>query len=249
MLLPVRVPDGYKHAHGVAQNYCYTVFTMEYPPYIAPILTVDSVVMQLQGNKLAVLLIKRARDPFKGVWALPGGYDPAGETTTQALARILKTKAGLDASGLQLDQLHTFDTVGRDPRGHAVTVTYMGLGKDITLDVSSNTVENPAFFPIDALPQLAYDHDQIITYARQRLRSKLTHTTAISALLPQKFTLTELQQAYEAVLGHALDKRNFRKKLLASGFIEPTGVFAKDGPHRPAQLYTFCEPSPFFTAD
>jgi len=219
---------------------------MKYPPYVAPILTVDSVVMQLQNGELAVLLVQRARDPFKGSWALPGGYDPAGETTTQALARILKTKAGLNISTLQIDQLHTFDHVARDPRGHAVTVTYMALGKDISLNTASKTAENPTFFPVNNLPPVAYDHRDIIDYAHQKLRQKITQTTAISALLPAKFTLTQLQQAYEAIMGHPLDKRNFRKKILASNFIEPTGVYAKDGAHRPAQLYVFRASQSFF---
>lgn len=219
---------------------------MKYPPYVAPILTVDSVVMQLQNGELSVLLVQRARDPFKGSWALPGGYDPAGETTTQALARILKTKAGLDMDTLQIDQLHTFDHIARDPRGHAVTVTYMALGKDISLDTSSRTAENPTFFAVNNLPPVAYDHRDIIDYAHQKLRQKITQTTAISTLLPAKFTLTQLQQAYEAIMGHPLDKRNFRKKILLSGFIEPTGVYAKDGAHRPAQLYTFRASQSFF---
>lgn len=219
---------------------------MKYPPYVAPILTVDCVVMQLQNGALSVLLVQRARDPFKGSWALPGGYDPAGETTTQALARILKTKAGLDMSALQTDQLHTFDHVARDPRGHAVTVTYMALGKDVSLDAASKTAENPTFFPVSNLPPVAYDHHDIIEYAHQKLRQKITQTTAISALLPATFTLTQLQQVYEAIMGHPLDKRNFRKKILASNFIEPTGVYTKDGAHRPAQMYKFRALQSFF---
>lgn len=230
----------------VSHKITATLYPMDYPPYIPPILTVDCVVMQLQNGVLSVLLIRRARDPFKGSWALPGGYDPAGETTTQALARILKTKAGLHMNTLQTDQLHTFDTVARDPRGHAVTVTYMGLGKDISLDANSKTAENPTFFPVNNLPPMAYDHRDIIDYAHKKLRQKITQTTAISALLPTKFTLTQLQQAYEAIMGHPLDKRNFRKKILASSFIQPTGVYAKEGAHRPAQLYTFGSLPSFF---
>lgn len=210
--------------------------------YEPPILTVDCVAMQLQNGRLSVLLIQRARDPFKGSWALPGGYNPAGETTLQALKRILETKAGVDMRSLCIDQLHTFDTVARDPRGHAVTVTYMGLGKDITLKDSLATTEKPTFFPINALPPVAYDHLDIIKYAHERLKIKVTHTNAIGALLPEKFTLTQLQQAYEAIMEHPLDKRNFRKKILSSQFIQPTGTYAKDGAHRPAQIYTFREP-------
>jgi 8-oxo-dGTP diphosphatase len=200
---------------------------------------VDSVVFQLDGNRLSVLLIKRAREPFTGWWALPGGYCAGGETTRAAMARILQDKAGLDTDTLGLvEQLYTFDTVARDPRGHAVSVTYMGLGRDLQLQESSGA-QSPQFFPVDALPELAYDHGGIITYALERLRSKLTYTNATYAILPSMFTLTQLQQAYEAVLGRPLDKRNFRKKFLSYNAIEPIGKQYKEGAHRPAMLYQF----------
>jgi len=211
--------------------------------YVPPTLTVDSVVLQLDGNKLSVLLIKRTREPFIGWWALPGGYCAAGETTRDAMARILNDKAGLEAGKLGLvEQLYTFDTVARDPRGHAVSVTYMGLGRDLQLE-AGNHIQSPQFFPIDTLPELAYDHHDIIRYALERLRSKLSYTNAVYALLPDMFTLTQLQQAYEAVLEHSLDKRNFRKKFLSYDAIEPTGQQHKEGAHRPAMLYHFRETS------
>lgn len=211
--------------------------------YTPPTLTVDSVIMQLQGGKLAVLLIQRAREPFKGRWALPGGYNPAGETTLQAMDRILKKKVGLHTANLNhIEQLFTFDTIGRDPRGHTVTVTYLGLGRSISPDESIDTAEKPAFFALDNLPGLPYDHKEIISYARKRLQSKVMNTTIISTLLPAQCTLTQIQSAYEAVLGETLDKRNFRKRFLAFNFVEPTGEYSKDGPYRPAQLYTFRHP-------
>jgi len=207
--------------------------------YEPPIVTVDSVIFQLVRNELCVLLLQRAAEPFKGEWALPGGYNAAGETTHEAMARILATKTGLTVAELPLvEQLYTFDTVARDPRGHAVSVSYMGLGKNIELH-ASNTVQNPRFFPLNALPQLAYDHKDIVNYAHERLSSKVMYTNAVFALLPQFFTLSQLQSAYEAILGRQLDKRNFRKKFLSLELVEPSDQYHQEGAHRPAQLYSF----------
>lgn len=211
--------------------------------YTPPILTVDSVVFQLIDNQLSVLLIKRGKDPFKGAWALPGGYNAIKETTSEAMARILAQKGGVAVDDLRLvEQLYTFDTVARDPRGHAVSVTYMGLGKDIPV-TNSNSTESPKFFPINALPELAYDHGTIIEYAHNRLASKITYTNAIYALLPELFTLSQLQVAYEAVFERPLDKRNFRKKFLSFGLIKETDQQFRDGAHRPARLYRFNQQS------
>lgn len=207
-------------------------------PYQPPTVTVDAVVFQLQKNELEVLLIKRSKDPFKDCWALPGGYSALGETTREALQAIVKRKAGVDLTNdlKYIEQLYTFDTVARDPRGHAVSVTYMGCGLDIAPKQSS---EPTTFYPVSALPKLAYDHLEIITYARQRLAAKLTYTNAVYGLLPKQFTLTQLQAAYEAVFGHELDKRNFRKKFLSLGLIQATDEMFREGAHRPAKLYKF----------
>lgn len=211
--------------------------------YVAPTLTVDGVVFQLIDNLLCVLLIQRSKEPFDGWWALPGGYNAAGETTTEALNRILWNKGGIQTSDIKLvEQLYTFDTVARDPRGHAVSVTYMGLGLNLE-PKASKTTEKPQFFPLSDLPQLAYDHSTIIKYAHERLRSKLTYTNAIFALLPATFTLSKLQSAYEAVLGRELDKRNFRKKFLSLDLIEATDKMFQEGAHRPARLYQFRQQS------
>lgn len=210
--------------------------------YIPPIMTADAVLLQLIDEQLSVLLIERANDPFKGVYALPGGYIASGETTSDATARVVKTKAGIDSKALKLiEQLYTFDTVARDPRGHAVSVTYMGLGKDLVPEAGPTT-QKPQFFPVTSLPKMAYDHAAIINYAHDRLKSKITYTNAIFALLDPFFTLSQLQAAYEAVLGETLDKRNFRKKFLSLNLIHATDEYARDGAHRPAQLYRFNSP-------
>jgi 8-oxo-dGTP diphosphatase len=207
--------------------------------YQAPILTVDSVVFQIINDQLCVLLIRRSGEPFKNQLALPGGYNQNAETTTECMARILKQKAGLTPKDIRLiEQLYTFDTVARDPRGHAVSVTYMGLGKDM-VPVASDATQSPDFYPVNDLPDLAYDHAEIITYARERLGAKITYTNAVFALLDNVFTLTQLQTAYEAIFGRDLDKRNFRKKFLALDLIHETSEMLKGGAHRPARLYAF----------
>lgn len=205
--------------------------------YIAPTLTVDAVIFQLIDDVLNVLLIKRPNEPFKGSWALPGGYNPQGETTLAALERIIKEKTGVAISSdlRYIEQLYTFDTVARDPRGHAVSVTYTGYGREI----SPSADKNADFFPVSNLPNLAYDHAEIIKYAHERLISKLSYTNAVYAFLPPTFTLAELQSAYEAVFGHELDKRNFRKKFLSLNLIHETAEMKRTGAHRPARLYEF----------
>jgi 8-oxo-dGTP diphosphatase len=184
------------------------------------------------------MLMKRPNEPFKGSWALPGGYNPKGETTLQALERIVATKTGVDIDKdlTYIEQLYTFDTVARDPRGHAVSVTYMGAGQDVESHIMNPDV---GFFEVNNLPKLAFDHENIIEYAHQRLISKLTYTNAIFAFLPAEFTLTKLQIAYEAIMDRKLDKRNFRKKIQDLGFIKDTHEMQREGAHRPAKLYKF----------
>lgn len=211
-------------------------------PYVAPTLTVDAVIFRLEKNSLQVLLVKRSSAPFKGLWAVPGGYNAAGRTTMEALREVVERKAGvdIDKSLVYIEQLYTFDTVARDPRGHAVSVTYMGCGRDIQ---SSKHIDEVLFVDVDNLPSLAYDHARIVTYARERLAAKLTYTNAVYALLRPCFTLTQLQTAYEAVFGRTLDKRNFRKKFLSLNLIHETDETWREGAHRPARLYQFNDTS------
>jgi 8-oxo-dGTP diphosphatase len=206
--------------------------------YIPPTITVDAVVFQIVDNRLSVLLIRRAGEPFRGHWALPGVYNQLGETTREAMSRALSRKAGVNPDDINaVDQLFTFDTVARDPRGHAVSVTYMALGDDF--QIREDDAQNPAWFAVDDLPELAFDHADIIDFARKRLASKITYSNLIAGLLPEEFTLSELQAAYEAVLGRMLDKRNFRKKFLGLDFIRETNKTRQNGAHRPAKLYKF----------
>lgn len=207
-------------------------------PYVPPTLTVDAVIFQISNGVLEVLLMKRPNEPFKGEWALPGGYNAKGETTTSALSRIVAQKTGVDVDDdlSYIEQLYTFDTVDRDPRGHAVSVTYLGCGRDIRLREAGTHV---AFLDVNNLPRLAYDHNAIIHYARERLIAKLTYTNAVSAFLERRFTLTQLQTAYEIIFNREFDKRNFRKKFLSLGLVHETNELWRDGAHRPAKLYEF----------
>jgi 8-oxo-dGTP diphosphatase len=207
-------------------------------PYTPPTLTVDAIIFQLIDNVLNVALLQRANDPFKGDWALPGGYSPEGETTLEALERVVQYKAGINIQNdlSYIEQLYTFDTVARDPRGHAVSVTYMGCGREVSPNQAHSVIN---FFPVDDLPPIAYDHKQIIEYAHQRLISKLSYTNAVYAFLPDRFTLAELQSAYEAIFGYDLDKRNFRKKFLGLNLTIETEEMRREGAHRPARLHRF----------
>ena len=205
--------------------------------YEPPTLTVDGVILQIIDNSLQVLLIRRSNNPMKNSLALPGGYNAKGQTTMEAFMRILERKAGIAARQIELiEQLYTFDTVSRDPRGHAVSVTYLGLGNGL---VVNSTTENPEFYPVDNLPQVAFDHKQIIDLAIERLISKISYTNVVYSLLPKKFTLSQLQKTYEIILGRELDKRNFRKKFNSFNVIENSGEYYREGAHRPAKLYQF----------
>ena len=219
-------------------NLSYNAHGMAYE-YKAPTLTVDMVIFRIIDGKLNVLLIQRANKPFKGEWALPGGYNAAGDTTLEAMDRVLSAKVGVHPSDVtHVEQLYTFDTVARDPRGPAVSVSYMGLTNKLEPKVAEAT-HNPHYFPLDTLPHLAYDHAEIVEYAVKRLQAKITYASAVYALLPKTFTLTQLQHAYEAILGRPLDKRNFRKKFLSFDLLKPTDKYFQDGAHRPALLYQF----------
>lgn len=206
-------------------------------PYTPPTLTVDAVIFQVNNNTLKVLLLKRPNEPFKGEWALPGGYNAKGETTTDALERVVFQKTGVKIKDdlRYIEQLYTFDTINRDPRGHAVSVTYMGCGRNITYNEDLEV----AFFDVNKIPKLAYDHANIIKYAKERLIAKMTYTNSAFAFLDRKFTLTQLQTVYEIVFGREFDKRNFRKKFLSLNLIHETNELWRDGAHRPAKLYEF----------
>ena len=205
--------------------------------YERPALTVDCVVFGFDEGELKLLLIERGMKPFKGRWALPGGFVRVEETLEEAARRELAEETGL--KDVFLEQLYTFSALRRDPRERVVSVAYYALVKlgDHETKAATDAAE-ARWFPLSKLPALAFDHADILATALDRLRGKLRYQPIGFELLPAKFTLSQLQHLYEAVLGLKLDKRNFRKKVLSFGFLMPLKEHIK-GAHRPAQVYRF----------
>ena len=200
--------------------------------------TVDVVIFALRDGVLQVLLIQRGIPPFEGRWALPGGFVLEHESVDEAARRELEEETGV--RDVYLEQLYTFGEPNRDPRGRVVTVAYYALlTTEAATPVAGTDAGAAQWMPARRHPPLAFDHDRILAYAIERLANKLEYTTIGFKLLPKKFTLSQLQRVYEAVLGRTLDKRNFRRKIALLGVLRPLEEWAKDGPSRPAQLYRF----------
>ncbi len=197
------------------------------------------VIFTVDAGRLRVLLIRRSAAPFKDVWSLPGGLLHHEESLDEAAVRKLDDETGL--TDVFLEQLYTF--AGLDRQG-SVAIAYFALVDIGQTHLARRREWLPAWFPIDELPSLAFQNDHVIDYALRRLRAKLDYSNVAYSLLPAEFTLSQLQGTYEAILSRALDKRNFRKRILSLGIIEPTGRRAGEGRHRPAQLYAFRERKP-----
>ncbi len=205
-----------------------------------PGLTVDAVVfgVDLEQRDLQVLLVRRRLEPFAGTWALPGGYVHEGEGLEAAVRRELGEETGV--TELYLEQLYTFGEPGRDPRGHVVTVAYYGLVKLLEQHLAAATdAADVGWFALDDTPSLAFDHAAILALAQERLRSKVRWRPVGFELLPERFTLGQLQRLYEILLEREVDKRNFRKKILSMDILLDTGEVEKDVAHRAARLYRF----------
>ena len=206
--------------------------------YPRPALTVDCVVFGFDEGDLKVLLIQRGLEPFKGKWALPGGFVRIEETIDAGARRELKEETGL--TNVFLEQLYTFGALDRDPRERVVSVAHYALVKLSDHRVKAATDASDArWFPAISSPPLAFDHEGILEVALRRLRSKVRYEPIGFELLPEKFTLSQLQHLYEAILGAKLDKRNFRKKVLGLGLLTPLKETLQAGRHRPAQLFRF----------
>lgn len=212
---------------------------------------VDVVVFTVADGRLRVLLTRRDRDPFEGRWSLPGGFVGENESADEAAEVALSAKAGV--SGVYLEQLYTFSAPERDPRSRVVSVAYYALVPQAVLRDAGGSRESRWFdvgthprgelwvsAPDDTITPLAFDHGAILDTALLRIRGKLEYVPLGFQLLPTKFTLTDIQQVYEAILGHPVDKRNFRSKLVKSGLVAQLDEF-RTGPHRPARLYQFTE--------
>jgi 8-oxo-dGTP diphosphatase len=204
---------------------------------------VDNCIFTVLEDRLHLLLIQMTKVPYKGMWALPGGLIQNDESLDAAAVRILYEETGV--ADVYLEQLYTFGRPDRDPAGRVVSIAYFALihAAGMALCTQPKYAE-VRWWPCATLPPLAYDHDAVAAYAQQRLEWKLAYTNVVWSLLPRRFALTELQKVYEAVLGKKLDKRNFRKKILALGLVEPVGETAMRGAHRPAMLYRFTSREP-----
>lgn len=200
--------------------------------------TVDIVVFALDEQDLQVMLIERDLPPFAGTWALPGGFVRVEETVDQAAARELREETGLH--DIFLEQLYTFGAIHRDPRERVITVAYYALVNLAGHAVHASTdARRAAWFSVNDLPKLAFDHRQILDVALERLRGKVRYQPIGFELLPEKFTLRQLQHFYEIILDRPLDKRNFRKKVLSMGIIKETNDVETDVAHRAARLFRF----------
>lgn len=210
------------------KQFCY--------PYAHPAVTTDVVLFTIRDEKLQLLLIRRRNPPFQGQWALPGGFLDMDEDLADCALRELKEETGI--SDVYLEQLCTFGRPERDPRERVISVAYYGLvpSESMTLRPDTDATE-AAWFALKALPELAFDHRQIVEKARERLAAKLDYSTIAFQFLPQQFTLSELQDVYETIRSEPMDKRNFRKWILGRNLIEETGGERRNGSHRPAKLF------------
>jgi 8-oxo-dGTP diphosphatase len=212
-----------------------TGHTYRYP---RPALTVDVALFGWAGAALQVLLVQRDKAPFDGSWALPGGFVQVDEGLEAAALRELDEKTHI--RDVFLEQLYTFGAPDRDPRDRVVSVAYFALVRPAAHPPRADAYTRAAgWFEVDALPELAFDHAEILRVARARLRSKVRWAPIGFELLPPAFTLGQLQRLYEAILGRPLDKRNFRKKLLSLGLLTDLNRHETGVAHRPSRLYAF----------
>jgi 8-oxo-dGTP diphosphatase len=208
----------------------------------SPLVAVDVVIFSIVERDLQALLVEVKSGPYTGRWAFPGGLVPVGEAPEVTATRELSAQTGI--GDVYLEQLRTFGDPGRDPRSHVVSVAYFALvaGKG-QVHADNPKYRRMQWFSVRDLPSLAYDHNLLAHCALERLRSKLAYTNIVYSLLPREFTLGELQEIYEIIVGRPLDRRNFRKKILALGLLRPLHR-QRRGRHRPAQLYAFTRREP-----
>lgn len=208
-------------------------YTYEYPH---PAVTVDIMVFTVEDGDLKVLLIKRAQPPFEGKWALPGGFVEPDESLKRAAWRELREETGVNAGFLE--QLGAFGHPDRDPRERVITVAYYALVPRDRLNIAAaSDAAEAGLHSISDLPELAFDHAKILRRARERMRDRFDESAIARQLMPESFTLTELQRVYEHIQDKSIDKRNFRKRIKALDLVMPTGELRRDTAFRPAKLY------------
>jgi 8-oxo-dGTP diphosphatase len=201
--------------------------------------TVDLVLLTIRDGALSVLLVRRGIPPYRGRWALPGGFVLADEGLDAAAVRELREETGLDATAGHLEQLGSYGDPRRDPRGRVVTVAYLGLLPDLPAPTAGSDAAHAAWRPADAKPdRLAFDHDQIRADGVERARAKLEYTPLATAFCPPEFTIADLRSVYETVWSTVLDPRNFHRKVTTTeGFVTATGHSTTGERGRPAQLF------------
>jgi 8-oxo-dGTP diphosphatase len=208
-------------------------FSYEHPH---PAVSVDIVIFTVRDRQLKLLLVRRAFEPYRGNWALPGGFVGIDESVEDAARRELEEETGV--TGVFLEQLYTFGAPKRDPRERVITIAHYALVPSDHFQLRAATdAEAVGWFALDELPSLAFDHGEIVSLAHRRLVSKLDYSTIALAFMPKKFTLSELQDVYEIIRQERIDKRNFRKWVLALGHVAETREERRGASHRPARLY------------
>jgi 8-oxo-dGTP diphosphatase len=206
--------------------------------YKNPSLAVDLAVFGYHNKELSVLLLNRKDEPFKDGWTLPGGFLQIEETLQEVCNRIMKTKIGLE--NIYLEQLYTFDEPERDPRGRVISIAHYALVNPQRFEIVAGKMANDVqWFPVDKVPPLGFDHNKIFSLALQRLRSKILYNPVGFELLDETFTMPELHELYECVLGITIDRRNFRRKILDAAYIIPTGAKREGLKNRHPDLYRF----------
>ena len=204
-------------------------------------LAVDAIVFGYsKQDGVSILLIQRKYEPFKGSWAIPGGFVLEEETLEQAVERELYEETGIKVN--YLEQLYTFGEPDRDPRQRIISVAYFGLVKSSLYQrlKASTDAEDARWFNIKKLPALAFDHKQILQKAIERLRAKVRYQPIGFELLDRKFPFSDLEKLYTALLDKEINRRNFSKKILSYGFIEETGEKQKaEGKGRPSNMFQF----------
>lgn len=209
-------------------------------PSFDSVFSIDCVILGFDAGELKILIIERNEEPFQNWWALPGNLVKGNEGVDQAAERILYELTGLKE--MHMEQFHAFGEVNRHPQGRVVTVAYYALiriNSKKALKPVSSYAKNAVWHSIKDLPRLAFDHQKICQTAFRKLRRRLAYQPIAFELLPEKFTLTQMQMVYEAILNKALDKRNFRKKMLSYGFLKELDEKQQGVSYRAAKLYKF----------
>lgn len=210
----------------------------QFHQYPNPALAIDLVVFGYAQKELSVLLLNRKEEPYRDGWTLPGAFLQMTETFQEVCMRILQSKLGI--SGLFLEQLYSFDRLERDPRGRVISIAYFSLVNPEKFTLAAGTMANDvAWFPVHQLPELGFDHGDIFLAALQRLKTKILYYPVGFELLDEVFTMTELHELYECILGISIDRRNFRRKILDSSYIIGTGKKREGLKNRHPDLYIF----------